>query len=36
MTPAQWRLARQIQVILTAESGACFEELTERTGSGLR
>ena len=32
MTPAQWRIARQIQVILTAESGASFEELAERTG----
>jgi hypothetical protein len=33
MTPAQWRIVRQIQAILTAESGASFEELAERTGS---
>jgi len=32
VTPAQWRLARRIQAILTAESGASFEELAERTG----
>ena len=35
MTGAQWRLARQIQAILTAESGASFEELTERTGGAF-
>ena len=35
MTPAQWRLARQIQAILTAETGASFEELTERTGAAF-
>lgn len=35
MTPAQWRLARQIQAILTAESGASFEELAERTGGAF-
>jgi hypothetical protein len=32
VSPAQWRLARRIQVIITAESGASFEELAERTG----
>jgi hypothetical protein len=32
VTPAQWRLARQVQAIITAESGASFEELAERTG----
>jgi hypothetical protein len=32
VTRTQWQLARQIQAILTAESGASFGELTERTG----
>jgi hypothetical protein len=35
VTPAQWRLARRIQAILTAESGASFEELAERTGGAF-
>jgi hypothetical protein len=35
VTGAQWRLARQIQAILTAESGASFEELAERTGGAF-
>jgi hypothetical protein len=35
MTPAQWRIVRQIQVILTAESGASFQELAERTGASF-
>lgn len=33
MSPAQWRLARQIQAILAVESGVSLEELAERTGS---
>ena len=35
MTPAQWPLARRIQAILTAETGASFEELVERTGASF-
>jgi hypothetical protein len=35
MSPAQWRLARQIQAILAVESGASFEELAERTGGAF-
>jgi hypothetical protein len=33
VTPAQWRLARQIEGILAVESGMSLEELTERTGA---
>jgi hypothetical protein len=33
VTPAQWRLARQIQAILVAESGASLEELAGRIGA---
>lgn len=32
MTPAQWRLARQIEGVIGAKLGASFEELVERTG----
>ena len=32
MNRGQWHLASQIQAIVTAESGAPFEELAERTG----
>jgi hypothetical protein len=35
VTPAQWPLARRIQAILTAETGASFEELVERTGASF-
>ena len=33
MTREQWRLARQIADIITAEAGASMEELAERTGA---
>jgi hypothetical protein len=32
VTAAQWRLARQIEAILTAESSASLDELAGRTG----
>jgi hypothetical protein len=35
VTPAQWRLARQIEAILAAESGASLDELAERTGTSF-
>jgi hypothetical protein len=35
VTPAQWRLARLIETILTAESGAAVAELAERIGAAL-
>jgi len=35
VSPAQWRLARQIQAIITAESGASLEELSGRTGGSF-
>jgi hypothetical protein len=35
VTPAQWRLARQVQAILTAESGASLGELAGRTGAAF-
>ena len=35
MNREQRRLARQIQAILSAESGASFEELAERTGAAF-
>lgn len=35
MTPAQWRLARLIEAILTAESGAAVAELAERIGAAF-
>jgi hypothetical protein len=35
VTPEQWRLTRQIEAILTAESGASLAELTERTGGAF-
>ena len=35
MTPAQWRPARQIEAILTAESGASLDELADRTGTSF-
>jgi hypothetical protein len=35
VTPAQWRLARPIEAILTAESGAAVAELAERIGAAF-
>jgi hypothetical protein len=35
VTPAQWRLARLIETILTAESGAAVAELAERIGAAF-
>jgi hypothetical protein len=35
VTPAGWRLARQIEAIITAESGASLEELSGRTGGSF-
>src|ERR1700745_530937 len=33
VSAAPWRLPRQVEDIVTAESGASFEELAERTGA---
>jgi hypothetical protein len=35
VTPAQWRLARQIEAVLTAEPGAPLDELAGRTGASF-